>query len=73
MKRKKFSRKAYLWLLWAAITFWLNCFPFQDDGSDARRHPAVFHLEHPWYPYARYLVPLGLAVLILRQSRRNHD
>jgi hypothetical protein len=51
--------------LWIAITVWINFYPdrYRYDTVPQGRH-GYWHIDHPWYPYARFLLPLLLAVWI---------
>ena len=51
--------------IWIAITVWINFYPdrYRYDTVPQGRH-GYWHINHPWYPYARFLLPLLLAVWI---------
>lgn len=58
--------------LWLAVTVWINFFPdsYRYDTVPQGRH-GYWHAGHPWYPYARFLLPLFLAcILFYRHFRK---
>lgn len=58
--------------LWLAVTVWINFFPdsYRYDTVPQGRY-GYWHAEHPWYPYARFLLPLFLAcILFYRHFRK---
>ncbi|RQL28305.1 hypothetical protein COH33_03905 [Neisseria meningitidis] len=58
--------------LWLAVTVWINFFPdsYRYDTVPQGRH-GHWHADHPWYPYARFLLLLFLAcILFYRHFRK---
>ncbi|AAF41517.1 TPA: hypothetical protein ACJKC4_001061 [Neisseria meningitidis] len=58
--------------LWLAVTVWINFFPdsYRYDTVPQGRY-GYWHADHPWYPYARFLLPLFLAcILFYRHFRK---
>ncbi len=58
--------------LWLAVTIWINFFPdsYRYDTVPQGRY-GYWHADHPWYPYARFLLPLFLAcILFYRHFRK---
>lgn len=51
--------------LWLAVTVWINFFPdrYRYDTVPQGRH-GYWHADHPWYPYARFLLSLFLACIL---------
>lgn len=51
--------------LWLAVTVWINFFPdnYRYDTVPQGRY-GYWHADHPWYPYARFLLPLFLACIL---------
>ena len=51
--------------LWLAVTVWINFFPdrYRYDTVPQGRH-GYWHADHPWYRYARFLLPLFLACIL---------
>ena len=58
--------------LWIAITVWINFYPdrYRYDTVPQGRH-GYWHIDHPWYPYARFLLPLLLDLLIAYKLFKN--
>ena len=58
--------------LWLAVTVWINFFPdrYRYDTVPQGRY-GYWHADHPWYPYARFMLPLFLAcILFYRHFRK---
>ena len=57
--------------LWLAVTVWINFFPdsYRYDTVPQGRY-GYWHADHPWYPYARFLLPLFLACIIFYRHFR---
>ena len=58
--------------LWLAVTVWINFFPdsYRYDTVPQGRY-GYWHADHPWYPYARFLLPLFLACILFYRHFRN--
>ncbi|MCD2070307.1 hypothetical protein [Neisseria cinerea] len=48
------------------MTVWINFFPdtYEYDIVPDRKY-GYWHVDHPWYPYARFLLPLILGAAFL--------
>ena len=60
--------------LWLAVTVWINFFPdsYRYDTVPQGRY-GYWHADHPWYPYARFLLPLFLACILFYRHFRQRE